>query len=142
MTAASLLLMAEFIDSSHRRQLPELRTRLSKDAVLEASHMAQLVLALEADLADDGVITRRLSEGLLAGDENLQMELQLALTERSTKFQAAQITLVGSVLKKHHASNADKFKQETEKKAIAAGELEKEEYELMKAQVLSLGLFL
>lgn len=63
-TAESFLLMMQFIDASHRRKLPETRAKLAKEAMAEASQLAALVTALEAELKSQGAKSN-LSERLL-----------------------------------------------------------------------------
>ena len=71
-TAASFVTMVRFVDAL----LPGNRAKLSKEALQEAAHLCQLLVAVQDDLAEQGVAATSLSEKLLAGDRNLEMELR------------------------------------------------------------------
>ncbi|CAJ1394735.1 unnamed protein product [Effrenium voratum] len=107
------------------------RAKLSKEALQEAAHLCQLLQAVQDDLAEQGVAATSLSEKLLAGDRNLEMELQVALAERSASWTSAGLTVVKELMKGHAASAEGKFRTESEKRSIVAGELEREEFSLM-----------
>ncbi|CAJ1461118.1 unnamed protein product [Effrenium voratum] len=130
-TAASFVMMIRFVDATHRRLLPGNRAKLSKEALQEAAHLCQLLQAVQDDLAEQGVAATSLSEKLLAGDRNLEMELQVALAERSASWTSAGLTVVKELMKGHAASAEGKFRTESEKRSIVAGELEREEFSLM-----------
>ena len=55
----------------------------------------------------------------------------MALAERSASWTSAGLTVVKELMKGHAASAAGKFRTESEKRSIAAGELEREEFSLM-----------
>ena len=54
-TAASFVMMIRFVDATHRRLLPGNRAKLSKEALQEAAHLCQLLVAVQDDLAEQGV---------------------------------------------------------------------------------------
>ena len=68
---------------------------------MELSQLAQLVTSMEQELKDGGVVTTKISEALLACDGNLELELQVALSKKSSKWKIADVTLVQEVLKNH-----------------------------------------
>ena len=135
MTPASLILMCQFVDEGHRRQLSELRGKLSKDTMQEAAAMAQLVLSVETELREQGIVTKAVSKAFLNGDMNLQLELQLALSEKSAQFKIMQLSCVSQLLKEHDAGQSVKFAAAQSKHHVLAGELEKEEFTLMEQMV-------
>ncbi|CAK9019083.1 Uncharacterized protein SCF082_LOCUS14370 [Durusdinium trenchii] len=129
-TDPGFLLFSQYTDACHHQKVPEVRGKLSKERILELSQLAQLVTSMEQELKDGGVVTTKISEALLACDGNLELELQVALSEKSSKWKIADVTLVQEVLKNHSAAADSKFY--VEKRMVAAGELEREEYDLMK----------
>lgn len=93
--------------------------------------MAQLVVSIEAELAEGGCQTQQLSEAFVALDGNLELDLQVAASEKSVKFKISDVRMVQDILKAHNLSNEDKFKTTAAKRLVAAGELEREEFHLM-----------
>ena len=73
---------------------------------------------------------------LVNGDVNLEMEITAALSEKRENFKNGDLKCVQEVLKQHLAANADTLRAESNARNIAAGELEKEEYQLVCNQIL------
>lgn len=138
MTEAGFLLFLRYTDASHHQKLVQTRGKLSKERISELCQLAQLVVSVEAELQEGGVITSRVTEALLACDGNLELELQVALSEKSPKWKPADLGLVQEVLKEHSATSDAKFF--VEKRVVAAGELEREEFDLMKKMFEYLGI--
>ena len=129
-TDAGFLLFLRYTDACHHQKLPETRGKLSKERCAELSQLSQLVVSVETELKEGGVVTSRLTDALMACDGNLELELQVALSEKAGKWKPADLTLVQEVLKEHSATADSKFF--VEKRTVAAGELEREEFDLMK----------
>lgn len=136
-TEAGFLMFLRYTDSSHHQKLAETRGKLSKERIAELSQLAQLAVSVETELQDGGVVTNRHTEALLQGDGNLELELQVALSEKSSKWKVGDLTLVQEILKQHSATADAKFS--VEKRVVAAGDLEREEFELMLKQFEPLG---
>ena len=129
-TDSGFLLFLRYTDACHHQKLPGTRGKLSKERYAEISQICQLVVSVEEELKDGGVITSKVSDALLQCDGNLELELQVALSEKSAKWKPADLTLVQDILKEHSATADSKFF--VEKRVVAAGELEREEFEIMK----------
>lgn len=129
-TDAGFLLFLRYIDASHHQKLPDCRGKLSKERCAELSQLCQLVVSVEEELKEGGVVTSKVTDALLACDCNLELELQVAVSEKAAKWKPADLTLVQEILKEHSATNDSKFF--AEKRAVAAGELEREEFDLMR----------
>ena len=126
-TDAGFLLFLRYTDACHHQKLPETRGKLSKERCAELSQLTQLV------------VTSKLTDALLDCDANLELELQVALSEKAAKWKPADLTLVQEILKAHSATADSKFF--VEKRVVAAGELEREEFDLMKKMFEYLACF-
>lgn len=84
-TDAGFLLFLRYTDACHHQKLPETRGKLSKERCAELSQLTQLVVAVEAELKEGGVVTSKLTDALLDCDANLELELQVALSEKAAK---------------------------------------------------------
>ena len=129
-TDAGFLLFLRYIDAAHHQTRADCRGKLSKERYAELSQVCQLVVSVEEELKEGGVVTSKVTDALLACEANLELELQVALSEKGMKWKPADLTLVQEILKEHSATTDSKFF--VEKRVVAAGELEREEFDLMK----------
>ena len=67
------------------------------------------------------------------------MELSAALAEKRDSWKPSDLKSIQDLLKKKAAEGFDALKGDAQGRMVAAGELEKEEYELMKKMMEPLG---
>ena len=140
------------MDGHQRRMLSSLRSKMSKDDLQTASQMSSLVCALHEELQGKGLPPwhsfsnssaeippwscscrqvlvqakpRRLSEKCCGNST------EVAVTEKSGNFKMTDISAVQDLLKGHVATQSSLFPVNNQRRMVAAGELQREEYDLM-----------
>ena len=121
----------DYIDTKHRNTLAALRSKLNKESLLECFQMASLVSSLMANLVETGVDPKPLKEKFLSGQRALELELQVALSEKTGSFKPTSITIVANLLKEHEVKSEEAFPSQSAKRLTAAGNLQREEFDLV-----------
>ena len=136
----SFVLMLRYIDFQHSEKLREMRFKLSKDSMAEAAQLAAMACSVTSELKQQfGIDSSILQDGFLEDDRHFVSELQLAIGEKSSKFEIGSLTIVKSILKQHQV-DVDK-RGDGSSRNIKAAELENEEFDLMMKTWQLLGNF-
>lgn len=130
-------LMLRYIDSQHRRKLPGTRCKYGKGALEEALNMCQLLVwsldALSEQHPVPKAACRDLIETFLQGDMSLEVELQAALSEKSQSFNFADVGAIKKIAANHIQESQQNLQKLGKNTSIAAGQLERQEFDLMMA---------
>ena len=130
-TENGFLTFLQHVDQSHRESI--CKGKWPKEKIQEHLLMAQLVITLEQELSEMGISSsQKLKEAFLGLDSNLELDLQVAISEKASKFKLTDIRFAQDLIKSHSQEASSKFTTNYEKKMVAAGELEREEFDLMK----------
>ena len=128
----SFILMMKTVDAAHHERLPALRTKLPKDAMLDAAQLAYLALAVTEQLKEKhGVSSDKIVQAHINGDVHLSGELHLALHEKSSAWEIRSLSIVKEILREHNMS-IEKLHPQSQR-TVKAAELEKEEFDVLLA---------
>ena len=121
------MLMLQFLTKAHARKLPVLRRRLDKHTLEEASALSSTVVALKMEVIDQypiapEVLDKEFVADFLAGDTNLELELQAVIQEKLPSFKPADLTHLQNIIHGHIASTNNRM-QASASTVIQAGAL-------------------
>ena len=136
-TAEGLTLTLCYLHEAHKRKCPESRVKLDRKAVEEAQQMAQLLLAgVQEAQAQYPLSQEAVQEHILgpfvAGDMNLEMELQSALSELPTDWRSLNLTHISRAVQTHcDVRDTAMMRLTGQGLSIEAGQLEQQAFALV-----------
>ena len=103
--------MLQYLTGRHARRLAGIRSKVDKHGLEEAAALAAAVLGFAQELVHEfpipeAVIQTRFIDAFRLGDQNLELELQAAIHEKSEDFQCKDISALGLLIRQHLAESA------------------------------------
>ena len=135
-TAEGLTLPLRYLHEAHRRKCAESRVKMDRKAVEEAQQMAQLLVAsVQEAQAQYPLSQEAVQEHILgpfvAGDMNLEMELQSALSELPSEWRSVSLTRISQCVQMHcDVRDTAMLKLTGQSLSIEAGQLEQQAFAL------------
>ena len=138
-TGPAVTLMVEALCHQQEERLKETRRKKTKEEIEDTAQKAQFVLWLKQATMETGVPAEKINyeQAFRDGDHHFMLELTSALTEKSAKFNFAELTVVQAVMKQHKSESSNALAPEAHARQIAAANLEKEEMDLLLKSVQS-----
>ena len=143
-TGDGVFLMVDAICTQQEERLPVARRKVGKDELEEGVLHAQMVLWMEQAVIEMGIPSSQVTfrEDFIKHDHHLLLEVATAVSEKSTKFDLAEMSCVQKLLKAHRADAHAALGTQVDSHKIQAANLEKEEMDLVMKSIESLGLCL
>ena len=144
MTGDGVALMVDAICTQQEERLPVARRKLSKDELEEGVQHAQMVLWMEQSVTDMGIPSSQVTfrQDFINRDHHLVLEVAIAVSEKSNRFDVAEMSCVQKLLKAHRADAHAALGTQVDSHKIQAANLEKEEMDLVMKSIESLGFCL
>ena len=100
-TGDGVALMVDAICTQQEERLPVARRKLSKDELEEGVQHAQMVLWMEQAVTDMGIPSSRVTfrQDFINHDHHLVLEVATAVSEKSNRFDVAEMSCVQKLLK-------------------------------------------
>ena len=100
-TGDGVALMVDAICTQQEERLPVARRKLSKDELEEGVQHAQMVLWMEQSVTDMGIPSSQVTfrQDFINRDHHLVLEVAIAVSEKSNRFDVAEMSCVQKLLK-------------------------------------------
>ena len=134
-TSEGMLMMIRFISHAHERKLPGARCKYDKPSLEEALNMSQLLVSALTEAAQQYPIHQdaasQVVQSFLDGNMALELELQSALAERSSKWTCSDLHTIKKLISEHVSESHAHLQKLGKNTAVEAAALERQEFDLV-----------
>lgn len=134
-TSEGMLMMIRFISHAHERKLPGARCKYDKPSLEEALNMSQLLVSALTEAAQQYPIHQdaasQVVQSFLDGNMALELELQSALAERSSKWTCSDLPTIKKLISEHVSESHAHLQKLGKNTAVEAAALERQEFDLV-----------
>ena len=134
-TSEGYELLVRYVHCSHARKPSAIRSKLDTAAMTEATQMSQLLISCLQEIQDQhalpGGAKDKILQDFVDGDNNLELELQGAISELKKGWQPAELTPFRELIATCIAKRDGKLKALQKGPKISAGQLEKQAFEVL-----------